>query len=162
VKSVHFTGWSPVKFYVKIRKCRLREQCALDSLVDCGAVYIICFPTYPLSSLFSLLYLLPYRSFRLTIYPLCFQVGDHKRRPNLGFFVSCFCLFYVIVFLCFWCMIICVRQISTRPTVMTLTLAAVWMSASGQTRFYWRKDDDFNHAVNILNNIVRLLQQTKV
>ena len=46
----------------------------------------------------------PYLSFPLRIVPLLFQAGGHKRRLNLGFF-RCFSLFYIIVFLCFWCMI---------------------------------------------------------
>jgi len=33
--------------------------------------------------------------------PLHFQVGGRKRQPNLGFFFTCFSLFYVIVFLYF-------------------------------------------------------------
>jgi len=51
-----------------------------------------------------LTYLFPYFSFPLRIDPLCFQAGGHKRRPNLGFF-SCFSY---SIFVCFWCMVICV------------------------------------------------------
>ena len=46
----------------------------------------------------------PYLSFPLRIDPLLFQAAGHKRWLNLGFF-CCFSLFYIIVFLCFWCMI---------------------------------------------------------
>jgi len=44
----------------------------------------------------------PYLSFPLRLDPFSFQAGGHKRRQNLGF-ISCFSLFYVVVFLCFWC-----------------------------------------------------------
>jgi len=60
-------------------------------------VYIVCFPTY----LFSLLV------FSFENRPSPFQARGHKMQPNLGSF-RCFSLFYVIVFLCFWYMIICV------------------------------------------------------
>ena len=58
-------------------------------------VYIICFPTYPFSSLFP--YLLPYLSFPLRIDPLRFLARCHKRRLNwtsVHFFWlvnACFC-----------------------------------------------------------------------
>ena len=39
--------------------------------------------------------------------PTLFPGRGCKRSPKLGFF-SCFSLFYVILFLCFWCVIICV------------------------------------------------------
>ena len=40
----------------------------------------------------------PYLSFPLRIYPLHFQAGGRKRRPNLGFFLVVLVPFYVIVF----------------------------------------------------------------
>ena len=51
--------------------CRSAAQCALDSLVDFGAVYIVClfFPTYPFFFTFFLTYLFPYFSFPLRIDP---------------------------------------------------------------------------------------------
>ena len=37
-----------------------------------------------------------------------FRQGDHHVGHSPTFLVSCFILFYVIVLLCFWCMIVCV------------------------------------------------------
>ena len=72
------------------------------------AIYIICLLTScasPLKLFFSSLF--SYLSFPLRICRLRFQAGGRKRLQNLGSF-SCFSLFYVLVFLCFRCMIICV------------------------------------------------------
>ena len=92
-RSVHKCT-SPVSYYT-VMFClhvyvHVRVQCALDSSVDFGAIYVVClcifcFLTYP----FSLLIYSPYLPFPLRIDPLYFQAGVHKRRPNLGFF-SCY------------------------------------------------------------------------
>jgi len=47
-------------------------------------------------------HLLPHLPFFFT-----FFLGGHKRQPNVGF-LSFITLFYAIVFLCFWCLVICV------------------------------------------------------
>ena len=61
--------------------------------IYCLLVCVICFPTYPFSSLF-LTYLLPYLSFTLRRDPLRFQARCHKRRLNPTFFVY-FVLWYI-------------------------------------------------------------------
>ena len=72
--------------------------------IHCLLVYLAC----PLTSFFLYLFfltcLLPYLPFPLRIDPLHFQAGGCKRWPNLG--LSCFNLFWVVVFLCPWCMAI--------------------------------------------------------
>ena len=69
----------------------------------CLLVYLAFFAS-PLFSLLNFLYLSTSLTFPLRIGPLHFQAGGHKRRPNLG--LSCFGLFWVIIFLCSWCMVI--------------------------------------------------------
>ena len=91
-----------------------RNAPLIESFVDCCTVYIAFLFTWllPLTSFFLYLFFLtyffllifPYLPFPLRIGPLLFQVRGCRRQPNLG--LSCFSLFWVILFLCSWCMAI--------------------------------------------------------
>jgi len=79
--------------------------CWFRCYIHCLLVYLVS----PLTSFFLYLFFLTYvLTFLLTFSfdngPLRFQTRGHKRRLNLG--LSCFTLFWLIVFLCFWCMVI--------------------------------------------------------
>ena len=77
---------SPGQWAVK-RVCVCVCVCVRARCINCLLVYIVCFPTYPFSSLFL------YLSFPLRMDPLRFQAGCCKRRLNLAL---AFCVYFVL------------------------------------------------------------------
>ena len=79
--------WQQVSLHSMLAPCRLRHVMRpwfdfwFWCSIYCLLVYIVCFSTYPFSSIF-LTCLLPYLSFPLRINPLHFQEDEEKMRSG--------------------------------------------------------------------------------